>query len=52
MLNAFKNAFEKNYDKVVIVGSDLFDLKETHVKAAFEALEEGAPSLGRRCFHR
>ena len=46
MLNAFKSAFEENYNKVVIVGSDLFDLKETHIKAAFETLDSNDVVIG------
>ena len=38
MHNAFKNAFNKDYEKVVIVGSDLFDLKESHLLEAFQKL--------------
>lgn len=38
MYNAFKNGFKNNYEKIVIVGSDLFDLHPTHITSAFEAL--------------
>ena len=38
MHNAFQNAFNKNYEKVVIVGSDLYDLKESHLLEAFQKL--------------
>ena len=38
MLNAFKKAFEKGYDKVVLIGSDLSDLETTHVENGFEIL--------------
>lgn len=46
MLNAFKNAFKQNYDKVIIVGSDLFDLHEKHVNNAFEALDTNDVVIG------
>ena len=46
MLNAFKNAFEAAYDKVVIVGSDLFDLHEKHIKNAFDALDTHDTVIG------
>ena len=32
MPSAFETAFKDSYEKVVIVGSDLFDLKHTHIK--------------------
>ena len=38
MHHAFQNAFNKNYEKVVIVGSDLYDLKEKHIQEAFQKL--------------
>lgn len=40
MLHAFENAFLNNYEKVVIVGSDLFDLKEKHLQEAFQKLDK------------
>ena len=40
MLNAFENAFNSNYNKVVIVGSDLFDLKPQHIEDAFKQLDD------------
>ncbi|WP_452229726.1 MULTISPECIES: TIGR04282 family arsenosugar biosynthesis glycosyltransferase [unclassified Lacinutrix] len=39
MLHAFQNAFQNGYEKVLIVGSDLFDLKEKHIDEAFQKLE-------------
>lgn len=39
MLHAFQNGFLKGYEKVLIVGSDLFDLKEKHIDEAFQKLE-------------
>ncbi len=38
MHNAFANAFSNNYDKVVIIGSDLFDLNPNHINEAFKKL--------------
>lgn len=46
MSNAFKNAFNENYKKVIIVGSDLPDLKEHHINDAFEQLENHDIALG------
>ena len=39
MQHAFEMAFKEGYEKVVIVGSDLFDLKAAHIENAFKALE-------------
>ena len=46
MQSAFETAFKDSYEKVVIVGSDLFDLKHTHIKNAFSALENHEVVLG------
>ena len=46
MQNAFETAFKNAYEKVVIVGSDLFDLKPTHIEDAFTALEKNEVVLG------
>lgn len=40
MLNAFENGFQNGYEKVIIVGSDLFDLKEKHILEAIQKLEK------------
>ncbi len=39
MFNAFQEAFYNNYDKVSIIGSDLFDLNPNHINDAFKALD-------------
>jgi len=46
MKHAFETAFDDLYEKVVIVGSDLFDLKPTHIEQAFTALENHEVVLG------
>ena len=46
MQMAFETAFKDSYEKVVIVGSDLFDLKPIHLEKAFEALENHEVVLG------
>lgn len=46
MLNAFENAFQKNYKKVIIVGSDLFDLQAKHIEEAFHKLEKNDLVIG------
>ncbi len=40
MENAFIDLFESGYQKVIIVGSDLLDLKADHINDAFEKLNE------------
>lgn len=40
MSNAFKYAFENNYKKVIIIGSDLFDLKPQHILTALNKLDK------------
>lgn len=39
MNNAFKNGFENGYEKIIIVGSDLYDLSPEIINKAFEVLE-------------
>jgi len=39
MENAFETAFKDLYENVVIVGSDLYDLKPSHIEDAFTALK-------------
>ncbi|MFT5750644.1 MAG: rSAM/selenodomain-associated transferase 1 [Flavobacteriales bacterium] len=39
MYHAFAKAYQDNYTKVLIVGSDLYDLCPKHIEDAFEALE-------------
>lgn len=46
MLNAFKNGFENNYQKIVIVGSDLYDLEPKHIEEAFKQLDTHDVVLG------
>ena len=46
MLNAFKKAFNDNYDKVLIVGSDLYDLDQNHIENAFNSLDSHDYVLG------
>lgn len=46
MYNAFQNGFDNNYEKVLIVGSDLFDLEEKHVNEAFEKLDSNDVVIG------
>ena len=46
MEKAFKKAFSEGYSKVVIIGSDLYDLQEEDLKKAFLALEQSEYVLG------
>ncbi|SEC32058.1 hypothetical protein SAMN04489761_2669 [Tenacibaculum sp. MAR_2009_124] len=46
MQHAFEEGFENNYDKVVIVGSDLYDLQLEHIDKAFDKLETNDVVIG------
>lgn len=46
MFNAFKNSFSLGYKKVIIIGSDLYDLKEKHIKESFQKLESNKYVVG------
>lgn len=46
MSNAFKYAFENNYEKVIIIGSDLFDLKPEHISTALNMLDKNDVVIG------
>jgi uncharacterized protein len=40
MLNAFKDGFKAGYKNIVLIGSDLPDINETHISNAIVALNE------------
>jgi len=46
MQNAFQKAFSNGYNKVAIIGSDLFDLTPNHITKAFEELDRNDIVLG------
>jgi len=46
MHNAFLEAFSNDYNKVVIIGSDLFDLNPDHINKAFKALDDNDIVIG------
>lgn len=46
MENAFSELFLLGYDKVVIIGSDLLDLKTEHIDMAFKQLNENDVVIG------
>ena len=46
MLNAFKNGFEAGYEKVMIIGSDLYDLTSENIENAFDELNNNDLVIG------
>lgn len=46
MHNAFKNSFENEYEKVLIIGSDLYDLTPEIINSAFTELDNNDVVLG------
>ena len=46
MLNAFKKNFQKGYEKIIIIGSDLYDLKQEHIENAFTVLNTNDVVIG------
>lgn len=46
MHNAFEQAFTDGYEHVLIVGSDLFDLRDSHINEAFDALHSHEAVIG------
>lgn len=46
MENAFKSAFAEGYQKVVIIGSDLYDLSTSNLSEAFSQLTDHEVVLG------
>ncbi len=46
MEEAFSDAFSDNYKKVVIIGSDLYDLQPHHIEEAFHALSTHDAVIG------
>lgn len=46
MYNAFLDAFSEGYKKVVIVGSDLYDLQPKHIENAFRKLDSYEVVIG------
>ena len=46
MQKAFENGFNSQYEKIIIVGSDLFHLQPNHINEAFNALNENDVVIG------
>lgn len=40
MLHAFKEGFTSGYENIIIIGSDIYDLQEAHIKQAFKELKQ------------
>lgn len=39
MHNSFKDIFNKGYQKVIVIGSDVFEINQTHIEKAFKLLD-------------
>jgi uncharacterized protein len=46
MLNAFENSFDAGYKKVMIIGSDLYDLSTENIEIAFKKLDTNDVVIG------
>lgn len=46
MLNAFKHAFDKGFEKAVIIGTDCWELSDEVIEEAFEKLDENDVVIG------
>ena len=46
MLNAFKNGFNAGYEKVMIIGSDLYDLTTENIENGFDELNTNDVVIG------
>lgn len=46
MSNAFRSSFIKGYEKIVLIGSDCYELDESHIQNAFDQLEKNEIVLG------
>ena len=46
MENAFRSAFAEGYEKVVIVGTDLYDIQPADIDKAFQKLDEFSAVIG------
>ena len=40
MLNAFQDGFSRGYEKIIIIGSDMYDLDQADLEDAFRALSQ------------
>lgn len=46
MANAFQEGFQNEYQKIIIIGSDMLDLSQEDLEAAFKALEKNDFVIG------
>ncbi|PQJ79508.1 TIGR04282 family arsenosugar biosynthesis glycosyltransferase [Polaribacter porphyrae] len=46
MQNAFKNGFDAGYQKILIIGSDLYDLSSENIEKAFIELDDNDVVIG------
>jgi hypothetical protein len=46
MQHAFQKGFEEGFEKIIVIGSDLFDLSENDIENAFSALNNAEFVLG------
>tara|TARA_R110001632_G_scaffold18712_20_gene57717 strand:- start:4990 stop:5601 length:612 start_codon:yes stop_codon:yes gene_type:complete len=46
MENAFEVGFKNDYENVLVIGSDLYDLKPSHINEAFDKLEQHDVVIG------
>ncbi len=46
MMAAFKNAFARGFKKVIIIGSDLYDISTGEIETAFRELEQNEYVIG------
>ena len=46
MKNAIDDGFKNKYKKIILIGSDLFDLKPSHINDAFEKLDHNDVVIG------
>ena len=46
MYNAFKSGFQKRYKKIVIIGTDIYDLNSEIIEEAFAKLEKSDFVIG------
>jgi rSAM/selenodomain-associated transferase 1 len=46
MKHAFEEGFKSGFEKIIIIGSDIYDLQQKHIEEAFVALENHNSVLG------
>ncbi len=44
--DAFENAFYEGYERVLIIGSDMYDIQPQHINEAFEKLKDNQVVIG------